>query len=104
MSGWNHDGCQLVQSQNREPELVTAFQHQHHAVTLFHAQLLEIGSSLVGIFFKLAKGKTNLRTLVIGPQQGQLVGVCGCPFVHHIISKVEMFWYDKVEILYKIFL
>ena len=55
VSGGN-DGCsQFVESDGAVPELITAFQDQHHHVATTDTQTLEVRSSHVRITFHFGK-------------------------------------------------
>ena len=102
--GGDTHGTQLVESDNREPELKAAFEYEHHHVAVADAQRLEIGGSLVALAFDVGKGEVDALAPVVGPEQSLFVGLDVGPFVYDIIPEIEVFGYLYLEILHEIFL
>ena len=99
VGGGDDHGPQLVQGQHDDPPLIASLEDEHHRVALADAQRLEIGGGLVALLLQLCEGGANLRTLVVGPEQGQLVGCFLGPLVHHVIGEVEVLGDDELEVL-----
>jgi hypothetical protein len=56
-----------MQCDDREPELITAFEYQHHHIAMSDPQGLEIRSRLVRIPFQVGKRKINMLSMIVCP-------------------------------------
>ena len=99
VGGGDDDGTNLVQGQHDHPPLVAALQDQHDGVVLADAQGHQVRGGLVGLLLQLRKGGANLLALVVGPQQGQSVGLLLRPDIHHVVGEVEVLWDDELQML-----
>ena len=104
VGGGNHHCTEFVQCHNAEPEFITAFQYQHHHVSVPDAEALEIGSRHVCVPFHVGKGKLPAFALVIGPQQCGFVGLLGCPGIHYVVAEVEILRYVYLQVLDEVLL
>ena len=48
--------------------------------------------------------KTDFFATFTCPKQRHVVWFDLCPFVHHVVGKVEIFWYDKLQMLLEVLL
>ena len=94
--------AQLVQGGDGPPPLVAAFHDEHHHVAVPYAQLLEEAGGLVAVVLDVGKGELVLEALVVGPQQGFLVGLDARPLVDHVVGKVEILGNLDVKILHEV--
>ena len=85
----DHDGSQLVQSVDDEPELIMALEDQHHLVALFDADGLEIVGGASAFPLDLIEGEAALGLVLGDMQEGQLVGVLLGDGVHHVEGEIE---------------
>ncbi len=104
MSGRNRDGADLVESYDRQPELHTPAEYEHHHVAAPYAETAEKRSGAVGQILYLGKRVRPFMPLVVGPEQSALVGLLGGPCVDHIVSEIEVVGYVDTEIIDKILL
>ena len=93
------DRAQLVQRQNREPELVAALEDQHHHIALSDAEALEIRGRAVAFALDVGKGEPDFGALVVGPQQRLLAGLLGGVCVHHVVAEIEILRNPYVQVL-----
>ena len=89
---------QLVQRQNREPELVAALEYQHHHIALSDAEALEIRGRAVAFALDVGKGELDFGALVVGPQQRLLAGLLGGVCVHHVVTEIEILRNPDVQV------
>ncbi len=99
VGGGDDNSANLAQRQHHYPPLVAALQDEHHGVVLADAQRLQIAGRLVALLLQLSEGGTNLLALVVGPEQGQLVGCLLGPLVHHVVGEVEVLGDDELQVL-----
>ena len=83
--------AQFVQAQDREPELITAFQYQQYRVAFFDAQRLEEIGGSVGHFGHILEGEDFLVLVVIQPYHSRLMRRLLRDGVHDVESVVEVF-------------
>ena len=95
----DHHRAQLVQRQNREPELVAALEDQHHHIALSDAEALEIRGRAVAFALDVGKGEPDFGALVVGPQQRLLAGLLGGVCVHHVVAEIEILRNPYVQVL-----
>ena len=89
--GRDRNRAQLVQTQDAEPELIVPAQDQHHAVSLFDAQRLEVVRGAAGIARNLPEAEPTLVSEAIQMQHRQLVRLLLRHLVHNVKGKVEVF-------------
>ena len=104
VGGRDGHGPYFVQGKHGYPELIAALEDEHHHVATADAELLEIGGGTVALLAEVGKGEADALPLVIGPEQGQLVGLFLGPSVHHIVGEVEVVGHDKFQMLDVVFL
>ena len=95
----NHDGANLAQGEHYHPPLVAALQNEHHGVVLADAERHQVRRSLVRLLLQLGKRRAYLLALVVGPQQGQPVGLFLGPLVHHVVGEVEVLGDNELQVL-----
>ena len=91
-----------MESYYRKPELVVAFQDEHHHVTATNAYRLEKCGGLVAFAFDVSKGKSVLLALVVGPQQSLAVGLGFGPRIYNIVTKIEIIRDYYFKIVHKV--
>ena len=85
------DYCaELVESDDREPELIVAFQNNHDAVALFDAERFQIVGGHRGISGHIAKCETVLGLISRKMEHCELVRVLFSDCVDDVESKVEL--------------
>ena len=104
VGGGDDRRAQLVEGDDAEPEFVAAFQDEHHHVPAADAEALEVGGGAVGLALHVGEGEAAALALVVGPEQGQFVGLFGGPGVYDVIAEVEVFRHTDVQVLDEIFL
>ena len=104
MGGGDRHGAYLVESDDREPELHAPAQYEHHHVAAPYAERAEPGCRAVGQILQLGKGVGAFVSLVVGPEQGALVGLLGGPRIYHVVGEIEVFRYLYPEIVDEILL
>ena len=104
MSRRNSYCTQLVQSDDAEPKLDTAFQNKHHHIALTDTQALEIGSRSIGLFLQFRICILMFGSLVVSPKNRILFRLFGSPSIHYIITKIKVFRDLYLKILYKFLL
>ena len=97
-------GAQLVETEHGKPPLIVTLQNQHHLIIVTDAETLEVSSSLVALLLQVLVCKTDFFATFTCPKQGHVVWFDLCPFVHHVVGKVEIFWYDKLQMLLEVLL
>ena len=102
--GGDGHGAQLVEGKHAKPKLATALQDEHHHVAASHAERLEIGGRAVRYFFQLGKGEASALALVVCPKERQLFRLFVCPYVNYVITEIEMFGHNELQIVPKILL
>ena len=86
------DHCsQLVQSNDRKPEFIPAFQNQHDLISMTDSQTLEIGGGHVSIFLQVRIRKLYMCSFVVCPQQRIFIGLFSRPGIYHIITEIKIF-------------
>ena len=95
-------GAQLVETEHGKPPLIVTLQNQHHLIIVTDAETLEVSSSLVALLLQVLVCKTDFFATFTCPKQCHVVWFDLCPFVHHVIGKVEIFWYDKLQMLLEV--
>ena len=101
--GYAH-GSDFVQCDNREPELIAAFEYEHHHVAAFDAERQEKRGGLVAFALDVGKGEVDVVVFLVGPAKGFFVGRDAGPFVYDVVSEVEILGYVYVEVFDEIFL
>ena len=104
VSSRNSHRSQFMQSDDTEPELNTTFQYEHDHIAMADTQTLEIRSRSIGFFLQFGKRILMFHSLVIGPKNGFLVGLFGCPSIYHIVAEVKVYRNLYFEVLSKILL
>ena len=99
MGGGDDNSCQLMQSQHRDPPLVTTLEDEHNRIAPTNSQALEISGCLVALSFQLSEGGTEFNTFIVGPKQRQLIGGLCSPNIHNIVGEVEMLGNNKFQML-----
>ncbi len=102
VGGRNGYGSYLVESEHGKPPLIVALQDKHYLIIMTNAEALEIGSSLVALFFQILVCKTYLLATFTCPKQCNMVWLDFCPLVHYIVGKVEIFWYNELQMLLEV--
>ena len=97
-------GAQLVETEHGKPPLIVTLQNQHHLIIVTDAETLEVSSSLVALLLQVLVCKTDFFATFTCPKQRHVVWFDLCPFVHHVVGKVEIFWYDKLQMLLEVLL
>ena len=97
-------GAQLVETEHGEPPLIVTLQNEHHLIIVTDAETLEVSSSLVALLLQVLVCKTDFFATFTCPKQRHVVWFDLCPFVHHVVGKVEIFWYDKLQMLLEVLL
>ena len=100
MGGGNGGGSDFVERDDGEPELVAALQYEHHHVATANAERCEKRCRLVTLALDVGKRELYLLALLVGPEQGGLVGAC--PFVDYVVAEVEILWHVDLEVLHEI--
>ena len=103
VGGGNDHSTELVECRDGKPELVAALHDEHHHVAVAYAELAEIGGGLVALTLYVAKSELVVLSLVVDPQQCVLVGGNACPFIDHVVGKIEVFGNFYVEVLFEVF-
>ena len=103
MGSRNHDGTDLTEGQHDDPPLIASLQDQHHRIVLANAKCLQVAGSLVGLLLQLSVGRTDLLSLIVGPEDGQLLRGLLSPRIHHIVGEIEILRNDKLQVLIVIF-
>ena len=98
------NGAQLVETEHGKPPLIVTLQNQHYLIIVTDAETLEVSGSLVALLFQVLVCETDFLTSFACPKQCHVVWFDLCPFVHHVVGKVEIFWYDKLQMLLEVLL
>ena len=98
VGGGDSHGAQLAEGQHREPVLIAALEDEHHHIPAAYAEGLEICRRPVGLFLEVAETEAYAAALVVGPEQGEFVGLFFSPDIHHVIGEVEVFRNPDVEV------
>ncbi len=93
------DRAQLVEPENRCPELPVTFQHQHDTVSLPNANGTEIVCCLTGQTPHIAKGEFTFILCMIQMYHSNLIRAFLGKSVYGIISKIVFFQIGKTNIL-----
>ena len=96
--------AQLVETEHGKPPLIVTLQNQHHLIIVTDTETLEVSSSLVALLLQVLVCKTDFFATFTCPKQRHVVWLDLCPFVHHVVGKVEIFWYDKLQMLLEVLL
>ena len=86
-----------MESDDREPELVVALQHQHNSVALLYAERFEVISGLAGVLLDVLKSECALVLVDVNIDHSGLVGTFLSHSVHDIVSEVELILIFKVN-------
>ena len=97
-------GAQLVETEHGKPPLVVTLQNQHHLIIVTDTETLEVSSSLVALLLQVLVCETDFLATFTCPKQRHVVWFNLCPFVHHVVGEVEIFWYDKLQMLLEVLL
>ena len=97
-------GTQLVETEHGKPPLIVTLQNQHHLIIVTDTETLEVSGSLVALLLQVLVCKTDFFATFTCPKQRHVVWFDLCPFVHHVVGKVEIFWYDKLQMLLEVLL
>ena len=104
VGGWDGYGAQLVETEHGEPPLIMTLQYEHHLIIVTDTETLEVSSSLVALLLQVLVCETDFLTSFACPKQRHVVWFDLCPFVHHVVGEVEIFWYDKLQMLLEVLL
>ena len=104
VSGRDGYGAQLVETEHGKPPLVVTLQNQHHLIIVTDTETLEVSGSLVALLLQVLVCKTDFFATFACPKQRHVVWFDLCPFVHHVVGEVEIFWYDKLQMLLEVLL
>ena len=96
--------AQFVETEHGEPPLIVTLQNQHHLIIVTDTETLEVSGSLVALLLQVLVCETDFLTSFACPKQRHVVWFDLCPFVHHVVGKVEIFWYDKLQMLLEVLL
>ena len=98
----NHHRTNLMQGDDKRPELIATFQNTHHHVVLLDADSGEVRHDVVAHPFDVGKRETTLFTFVVCPKQSQFVRIGPGPLVNNVIAEVEVVRYYYLKILLEI--
>ena len=99
VGGGNGDGAQLVQAEDREPELVVPLEHEHDAVAAPDAEGGKVVCRLRGGVLDILEGEAPLGHVVCDMKHGKLLGRLAGDLVDNVKGKVEAVLVLEAQIL-----
>jgi len=97
VGGGDGDGADLVQAEDRVPELVVPLEDEQHPVALADAEGEEERRRLVAERRHLAERQRAPLARVVAPHEGAAVGRLGAQAVDHVVGEVEARWAGEGE-------
>ena len=93
----DRNGAQLVQAENRKPELIMAFEHEHDAVAAPDAERFEIVRTLRGCALHVLKRQASFVFIPVDVEHGEFFRFPVGQRVHYIVSKIKFFFVFKIN-------
>ena len=95
----NRNCAQLMQSQNRKPELVMPFEYQHDPVTAADTLFLKKGCGTGSVLADLSKGEAALFTRDIAPDHSAALRFIAGDLIDYIVSEIKVFIIHRFKVL-----
>ena len=86
----NDSRAELVQRENRKPELVASLQNQHNHIAFSDAKALKKRSSSVSAFLKFGVCKLDVNVLIVSPYKSTFVRRFRSQNIHYIVCKIKI--------------
>ena len=97
----DRDRAELMQTEDREPELVMTLEYEHHAVAALDAEGFEVVRALRGGALDVGVGEAALRLIAVEMDHGECVRLLASERVHHVECKVEAVLVHEVDLRQK---
>ncbi len=93
---------EFMESYHGKPELIAAFEDEHHHVAFAYAEAFEEGRGAVALTLDVGESEALLASVGVGPEKSGPVGFGGCPCIHHIVAEIEIIGNLHLEIAHKV--